>query len=460
MGSEPASSAPGAAAAEGPAARATGSGSRRVSSGQGAAVGSGVPGTATSVSTPSRWVAAKSPGITRSTIYVGVAYSSQAGAGDRAIGAAGAAPSYDTRDVYNVIIDYANKHGGFAGRRMKALYYDYNTTTDTNTQDQSACAYWTQDNKVFAMRGVTNILNACAEKAGAIPFGAGSAVAATYRKFPHLIDPDAIRLDRLGQVTTVGLYRAGYFTGKLGIVTWDDPNYKAAIKQGYLPTMSTVHVTPAQIVYISVPQQLGALGDTTAAVQSAVTKFKSLGIDHVIVQDGQAGVFGGGGLTLEWMDQAKSQQYYPRYGQNVYNGPGSPILPSDQMDHAIAIDQTDNDQKYDEGWHANGARDNCYKIEAEAGFPVSSSNSGDELVAGSACDFVFFVQSLVNSVSSISNDSFIDAAGRLGTSFASSLVYGTKLVPGRRDGGDMVRTEEYFASCSCLKYKGAPYYAD
>ena len=79
-------------------------------------------------------------------------------------------------------------------------------------------------------------------------------------------------------------------------------------------------------------------GDTSSAISSAVTKFRAEGIDHVIVQDGPAGVFGDTGLTLEWMNQAKSQRWYPRYGQNASNAPGWSVLPSDQMDHAIAID--------------------------------------------------------------------------------------------------------------------------
>src|SRR3954462_10596062 len=60
---------------------------------------------------------ATAPGITATTIYAGFYYSSDAAAGDRAIGAAGAAQSYDTRDMYRAVIDYANKHGGFAGRK-------------------------------------------------------------------------------------------------------------------------------------------------------------------------------------------------------------------------------------------------------------------------------------------------------------------------------------------------------
>jgi hypothetical protein len=66
----------------------------------------------------------------------------------------------------------------------------------------------------------------------------------------------------------------------------------------------------------------------------------------------------------------------------------------------------------------------------------------------------------MNGVSLVNADGVIQAAQGLGTSFKSAIVYGTKLIPGRRDGGDMFRTEEYLASCQCLKFQGQPYWAD
>ncbi len=403
------------------------------------------------------------PGITDEKVYVGLAYSSDAAAGNRAIGAAGAAQSYDGRDYYNSVIHYANSHGGFAGRQLEPVYFDFSVSQDKSSQDQAACAKWTQDNKVFAMYAFrSDTIRTCAEKAGGVSLVSGDGIKSTFERFPHFLDPNSIRLDRMGGVTVGGLAKAGYFRGKLGLVTWDDPNYKFAMQHGYLPALTRQGIKPTlDPVYISVPQQLGAIGDMTAAVSSAVTKFRAAGIDHVIIQDGPAGVWAGGGLTLEWMNQAKSQNYYPRYGQNAYNLPGNSVLPADQMDHAIAILSTDDDKKYDEGWHLNKAREKCFKIMADAGFPISSSNSTDESLASQACDMVFFIQQVVNSLrESITADSFVRGAEALGTSFASAYVYGTKLGPNRHDGADMVRTAEYLQSCKCLKYKGPPYYPD
>src|SRR5581483_5951858 len=240
---------------------------------------------------PSRFVQAKAPGITKDTIYIGISYSSQAAAADRALGAAGAAPSYDQRNVVNVVIDYANKHGGFAGRKLKPVYYDRSVTNDASTEDQSTCARFTQDNKVFVMAAGREILDACAEHAGAVSYGSptqNSATSQTYAKYPHLVDPWDASMDRLSAVTATGLYRAKYFTGKLGIVTWDDPIYRLALKKGYEATLAKYHVPIVQTAFVAPPQTVGSVGDSAAGVSGAVAKFKSLGIDHVILQDGPA----------------------------------------------------------------------------------------------------------------------------------------------------------------------------
>ena len=405
--------------------------------------------------------AVDAPGITATTINLGFEYSSSTAAADRAIGAAGAAPSYDFRNVMNAAIDYANKNGGFAGRKLQGVYYDVNVANPKESEDQAACAKFTQDNKVFAMQGQTDVLRACAEKAGAISLTSGNETANTFKTYPHFVDPISIRLDRMGPVTVGGLYKAGYFSGKLGLITWDDANYRYAVSNGYLPALAQHGVKlAAPVEYISVPQQVGAIGDMTAQVSNAVTKFRTLGIDHVIIQDGPDGVWAGGGLTLEFMNNAKSQRYYPRYGQNIYNIPGSSQLPADEQNHAIAILDDDEQASHDAGYHANAAREKCFKIEADAGLPVSESNDNDEGLAAQACDVVFFLQQVINQLPVLSTNAFIEQVQKLGTSFKPAFVYGTRLFPGRLDGSDQVRKAEYLSSCQCLKFSGPAYQPD
>jgi len=465
-------SAPGATATQ-PGAVSTGAAGAPGAPGGVAAPGASQPGTSGGfsggggggttaggkVTTSSSGIVAHAPGITATTIYMGFDYSSQTAQGDAAIGASGAAPSYDFRNVMNAAIDYANSHGGFAGRKLQALYYDFNLTDAQSTQEQAACAYWTQDHKSFVLpaRG-SDIMRACAEKAGGISLGLGGAVASTYQKFPHYVDANTVRLDRLGPMTVNGLFHAGYFTGKLGFVTWDDPNFRYAYYHGYEPALSSHGIHVKDAAFVKVPQTLDAVGEMSAAMSNIVTKFRTDGIDHVIIQDGHAGVWAGTGLTLEFMNQAKSQQYKPRYGQNADNSPGWSGLPSDQMDKAIAILDSDYEPKDDAGWHANKQRELCWKIEADAGFPVSSSNVNDEGLAAQACDVVFFLQTVINRLRVITSNNFMQAVEGLGRSFPSAFVYGTQFAPGLHDGSAEVRQAEYFDSCKCLQYHGSPYY--
>ena len=402
---------------------------------------------------------ATGPGITSTTIYYGDIYSSQLAAADTAIGASGEAPSYDTRDVENAVVDYANKHGGFAGRKLSIVYYDLKLSNPRPSEDAAACAKWTQDNKVFAMYGATDIYRECAEKAGAISVLSGNSVESTFQKYPHFVDPISIRLDRLGPVTVGGLYRAHYFSGKLGLITWDDPNYRYAMTNGYLPALSAHGIKPATApVYAPVSQDVNSVAELAAQMRSTVAKFKSLGIDHVIIQDGPAGVWAGGGLTLEFMNNAKSQRYYPRYGANGYNIPGSPQLPADEMDHEIAIMDSDDKPADDDGWHQNAQRQACFKIEADAGMPPKNEN--DQSLAAQYCDVIFFLQRILNSSPVITADAVINEVAHLGTSFKPAFVYGTNFFPGRRDGSDKVRQAEYLRSCKCLKFSGPPYQPD
>jgi hypothetical protein len=408
-----------------------------------------------------RVIPADAPGITATTVWVGFGYSSQAASGDRALGLSGQSPTYDSREVYQAVIDYANKHGGFAGRALKVHWFDYKLT-DQNNEDEAACNYWTADNKVFAMFGQSELLRTCAEKAHAISFGAGAEVASTFQKYPHFVDPISIRLDREGQVTVAGLARGGYFGGKLGLVTWDDPNYRFAMEHGYMPALAARHVPVTDHAYIEVPQSADSLaGGMATSVRSAIARFHTEHIDHVIIQDGAAGVWKGTGLTLEWMNESKAQGYYPRYGENSSNAPGWSALPSDEQDHAVAVITDDFDPANDQGWHQNRTRQNCFAIEAAAGLPVNTSNQNDMSQAAEACDTVFFLQRVLNSgLGLVTPDAFIQAVTRLGTSFPSAFVYGTKFFPGRRDGSDMLRGAEYFASCTCLRFAGPPAYAD
>lgn len=455
-GAPGAASGPGAQAApnaNAPATTAAGSQTSRSSVGAGADARSGEVsvrrGAANGAKVPST-----TKGADNNYIYFGTIYSSDSARANSAIGASGAQPSYDSRAMLDALISYANKHGGFAGRQLKALYFDAKAANDANASSQAACDFFTKDNKVFLMPGSNEILRQCAERAGAVHSGTGTSK--VFQRYPHMVNADAIAFDRLGTITVNGLDKAKYFSGKLGLVTFDDTDYRFAITNGYLPALRRIGITPDQIAYVTAPQSASGVADLSASVSSAITKFKARGIDHVIIQDGPIGICAGICATFVWMNQARNQQYYPRYGMNTFNAMGNAQLPPDQQDKAVSIDQFDYKPSQDSGWRLNPVRQRCFDIYNSLGMPIRS-NENDQAAAAANCDTVFFYQRVLNLMPEISADAFVRVLPQLGTSLGSAFTFGTHFVVGRRDGGSHVRTADYALSCSCVTYRGAPY---
>ncbi|MDT7547927.1 MAG: branched-chain amino acid transport system substrate-binding protein, partial [Actinomycetota bacterium] len=429
----------------------------------GGTTGAGTSGSATGGTTgPAVTEAALGPGITATTIYVGAAYFPDAANANTALGAAGA-NSGDQRDYYNAVIDDLNKRGGVLGRKMVPVYAEYKaaSTDSLDAQSESACNTWTKDHKVFVLMFRGRVLQECARKAGTLITGGTGETGPVFAKLPNLIDPGEVRLERLGQATVSGLDRQQYFktttewpSGKVGVITWDNASYRYGVTNGYLAALRRLGKTAAT-AFIAEPQTAGSISDSSAAVSNAVLKFRSAGIDHVFIQDGPAGVFGLGGLTLLFLQNAKSQSYHPRYGFNANNVPGYSIYPADQQHGMLAVDFSDYMPQQDAGIAANPARTRCFAIMAKYG--VTANDQNTEATAAGSCQDIWFIETLLRRASQPTLQGAIAAAESLGTSFQSPLAYGTRLGPGRHDGAELARTAMYDDACSCMKYTSRPY---
>lgn len=405
--------------------------------------------------------AAVAPGITADKIFLGIAYFPDAAAGNAALGAAGA-NSGDQRDYSNAVIADLNSRGGILGRKVVPIYHEYRSGEPIDPQHEAACQRWTKDNKVFAILFRGRILQECAQKAGILITSGDGEAGPTYDRVPNLVDPAAVRLERLGQATVSGLHRENYFektpdwpTGKIGVITWQDPSYEFGVKQGYLPALAKLGLKSDMERYVVVSQQVGSAADSSSAVSSAVLAFRSAGIDHVLIQDGAAGVFGLGGLTLLFLNNAKSQNYFPRYGFNANNVPGFSIYPADQQRGMLAVDFSDYMPSQDDGIAPNPARERCHSVLKKGG--VTPSDQATFATAAAACDSVWFVETLLKKASSPTLQGVLQAAAALGTSYPSPLVYGTRLTGSQRDGAHLARNARYDSGCSCMRYTTKPY---
>lgn len=400
------------------------------------------------------------PGVSGTEIKLGIPYCNDCAAGNAAAGAAGEDPG-DTRRYYKAALDEVNARGGVLGRKLVAVHHEVSVSDDITASQQEACSTFTEDNKVFAIFFRGEIVYECARKAGIIAWGTGGS-GETFARFPNLFAPSSIRFERLASVTVKAMVKAGWQkpepkwpTGKIGIISWDNAEYKYAMNQGWLPALQAAGLKATDVKYVAIPQSANSLADSSSAVSSAVLSFRDQGIDHVFISDGPAGIFTGAGLTLQFLQNAKSQGYKPRYGFNTNNSPDFEPYPKDQLVGMLAIDSFSTAPANDAGIALNSQRERCFAVMRKQGLPVGQTQT--QALAIGACEFAWFTEAIVKASRSTVLPDVIAGGEALGTSYHSPFSYGTRLARGQHDGVQLFRNLQFDEACTCLKYTSKPY---
>jgi hypothetical protein len=404
------------------------------------------------------------PGVTATTIYVGDQYDPSAAAGDSGLGAAGLNPG-DVQAETNAVVAYINAHGGVAHRKLAMVWAQISDTSNIQQSEQAACDTWTVDHKVLSMPAGVAVWDQCVASAHAIGVAAGDIAqetSAIMRQYPADFNLTGMTLDRAERYTIEGIQRQGYFPAgaKVGLVTWDgsDFRYGAGLAVSQLARMGFPNVP---VEYIGEPQSYGDIGTSSSDVSSAILKFRSEGIDHVLLFDGTAGVFSGAGLTLLFMNAAGSQQYFPEYGLNSTSGLSTtaPDVPSSEIKNSMAIGwipSLDLSSADYAAYPESSAAKTCLQIMAAAGQAASGANA--EANQFQVCDHYFFLQQVLNRISGpIDQQSAVGAAQSLGTSFPVISTFQDDFNTAQHDGVALVRNAGWVASCSCFRYSSSSY---
>lgn len=438
-------------------------------------VGNGAPRTLGTPGTRARPAAAGStagqvtgsvpngPGVTATTISLGIAYCNDCAAASAALGFGSDDPG-DLREYYKVALAEVNARGGVLGHKMVPVFHEVSVSDNFDASMQAACETFTKDNKVAVIFSRGEVIYECAKKAGVVAVGSG-ATGALFRRFPNVFSPMGIRLERLGAVTVQAMVKQRWHepgpswpTGKIGIVTWDTNDYHYAIEKGWLPALHEAGLKETEVRFIAPPQSDRSVAEASAAMSSAVLSFREKGIDHVFLADGPAGIIASGGITVLFTASAESQRYYPRYGFNPNNSPEqSHQLPDAQMAGMLAITAADGSKANDEGIALNVQRERCFDLMRKNG---QEANEGKltSLYALLACETAWFSEAVFKRATRGTNlPDVIAAAESLGTSYRSTATYGTRLGPGQHDGLYLFRNGRFDGSCGCLKYTSKPY---
>ena len=445
-----------------------------VSSGSGGTrtTGSGSAGTNTAGTKSGN--TALGPGVTATSINIGLGFTVNGGAGNAAIGVKGVSTG-DDKGENQAVIDDINAHGGVAGRKLVPVWHPYDSTsTDSaDVQEQKACDDYTQDHKVFlAFDRGRDTFNQCMQARGSFNIAGGGitdTAASTYKRFPYYVEISTLNLDRVAAIEPGTLNQEGYFAGwdanlgqaaatkaKVGIITFDFPTFSHAVDQVMVPALRQIGHAPdpqdiRKVTWLQTNSDAGALA---AAVSSAVLRFRQDGVTHVIILDERALV------TLLFIREANSQGFKPRYGLNTTNGvqvlvDGGNLNPA-QLNGALGMGWSPSfditpSQNTDNGPYSNNARRKCMALMKAKGFTFQDANA--ESVALDICNQLYFLQLAGNSVSGpLNRDTFIAAVNALGTRFENTGTFVNRFSATQHDGVAAVRQWKWDSGCSCGKY--------
>ena len=425
----------------------------------GTTTGGGTTGT-TGGGTSGGGAGVSGPGITPDKVLLGIPYCNDCAGANAALGAGGSDPG-DTRRYYQAALDDTNARGGVLGRKLAAVFHPISASDNIDASQQSACERFTKDSQVAVINMRGEIIYSCAKKAGVMVVGSGG-TKPVFDRYPNLFAPAGLRLEKLYGTTVNAMVKANWHkpsapwpTGKIGLITWQTPEYEYGMKNGYQKALAANGLKEDDVRYIAVPQSAGSVADASAAISNAVLSFRQKGIDHVFIGDGPAGIFTGVGLTFLFLQNAQSQNYFPRYGFNSNNGPDFPQHPKEQLVGMIAIDSFDEEKSKDQGIALNPARERCFEVMRKKGLPVGDPQTQN--VAINACEAVFFSEAVLRKAGGTTLDRVIPGAYALGTSYRSPFTYGTRIRPGQPDGVYLFRNLQFDSGCGCVKYTSKPY---
>ncbi|MCU1600168.1 MAG: hypothetical protein JWO22_877 [Frankiales bacterium] len=385
-------------------------------------------------------------------VEIGIAYAENGAAFSQSLG--GSVNLGDGKAQGDALVSYLNTHGGLAGHLVKPVYYAVDLTRPDSWSVfvQEACTLWTQDHHVIAASFPVNIdigqLSTCLKQHGAV-LDASSLRLRSERDYsagPLLVEPWMITVERLAPLYVRGLQQAGYFKGKpvIGVLSYDYPQSRLLAKL-IDSELHKIGLSVKVTFEARYADSTSGLGSTVSEVQSAVLKFRSAGVTHVM----SSAVPGGIGVAFQ--PGAQSQGYHPRYGLTSYDAIAG--MDANQVTGAMAVgwwlDDVDSRHEI-----SNATTRTCRSIFRSNG----SANSRDtELLALAYCDFFLMLQHTTQALAPgarLDGNAVVRLLDQTASTFRSSRSLGTALSTKQRDGASGLRQLRFDGPCSCWTYGG------
>lgn len=387
-------------------------------------------------------------GFTAKEIRIGFSISSDASAGLGGLGLGVAVA--DQRELVRTWVTKVNAEGGIAGRTVVPVFFDYSTTGNLTTQDQAACATWTQDTPVFAATGVRagisgsgDNLTPCLAKAG-VPWLAGAGDVHKWRQYlPAMYSTSDLNLTRATAVHVEALAAQGFFTkgAKIGVVINDNQaDNSRAVREGMEPALKERGLSITRRVVISNAQ--------TESTNAELQMF-SAGVTHVLF------AAPGGAAAAQFMIAADQQRRTYAYGISSQDAPGLTVqvlAPRSQLVHARGygirpgLDVDSNNQPPETpGMKA------CFDLYRKKGYDTGSLNRA---AMAMICDGLNLLQAALRGHTTPTQGGLAEAVAAFGTRLPVASTFSSEFSATQHDGVGSYRFLRYVEDCSCFRYQG------
>jgi ABC-type branched-subunit amino acid transport system substrate-binding protein len=371
--------------------------------------------------------------------------------------------SVTMKDAAEGLVEYLNRIGGIAGRRIVKVEYvmEASASDSYESQAQAACAMFTQDHHVAAVVGAHHYfsptLESCLTRAGIPHIGASiSTDVDGYRAYPGLAAPSVPSVDRRIRALVDGRARDGYLSKKnrLGVIV-DSCAYNVRAFNRTLVPAAARHGISLERVDVECITGFGDAGPSSAAMQSAILRFRNAGVDRVMFLSSFEG-----SLILIFAQQAETARYRPGYliSSGAVLASVADSYPRDQLVNmrgtgwAPTLDVTAREVR-------NPVTRRCRA--ALAGVGIRPASKADDVVVDLSCDSFFLLEAVLKETRGSLNASlFRSTMAGLGTSFQSAMNLGTtSFSESKHDGPDTFAPFDYRVECTCFRYVGRPFKA-
>jgi hypothetical protein len=326
------------------------------------------------------------------------------------------------------------------------------------SQEQAACAKFTEDNHVFAVNNTNGLgtsgIYDCLAAHNVFQMLTAPTFTSTleFQKYPTSLVSLAASIERNYVALADHLNQVGYFKDpgmKLGMVVQNFDWYRSGAA-AFIKRIASYNVKPAQVIYICSGNTSGDIGDasntqascSTAEENNAVLKMQTAGVNHVVVL-----------RATGFIQQATSDHYNPRYA--LTTDEGTSLSSGPEYNGAVGIGWYPD---YDIHWSANKPRNPaeqlCYNILSARG--AAPNNQLAEATAYPICEGFFLLKSFVDTAGTVSVAATNSAMDRVGTRYLPIGTFTTDYGPSRRDGANTYRGLQYNSSSGFFEYTADP----